>query len=90
MSIDKTYVPRKNIVGLQIREARKKAKVTQAKLASELQLMGLKIDRSMIAKIENGARPLSDIEISAIAKILGISIHLLFDESSKLLGQLDL
>ena len=83
-----SFVHRKNIVGLRVREARTKAKFTQAKLAAELQLMGIRIDRSMVAKIESGIRPVSDIEIIAIAKVLGVSIHWFFEDSDKLLKQL--
>ena len=80
---------RKNIVGLRIKAARKKAKITQMKLAAELQLMGIKIDRSIIAKLESGRRPASDIEIIAIAKLLNVSIPWLFEDSDKLFSQLE-
>ncbi|AKG53120.1 hypothetical protein DGWBC_0436 [Dehalogenimonas sp. WBC-2] len=43
--------------------------------------MGIKIDRSAIAKIETGRRPVSDIEIAAIADILTIQLPWLFAES---------
>ena len=36
--------------------------ITQAKLAVGLQLMEINLDRSAIAKIELGLRPISDIE----------------------------
>jgi len=74
-------VRRKNIIGLNIRQARKDAKMTQMKLAGQLQLLGIRVDRATIAKIELGIRPLSDIEIIAIAKILKTSVNLLFSES---------
>ena len=80
---------RKNIVGIQLKAARKTAKLSQMKLAAELQLMGVKIDRSSIAKLESGRRPLSDIEIIAIAKILKTPIPELFKDSDRLLTQLD-
>ncbi len=56
-------------------------------LAAQLQLMNINIDRSMIAKIEAGIRPISDIEIVAIAKILKISIPWLFENSEDQLNQ---
>lgn len=71
---------KKNIVGPQIRKARKELRVTQMQLATQLQLLGIKIDRSGIAKIESRRRPTSDIEIAAIAKILKVSISGLFEE----------
>ena len=50
-------------------------------LAGQLQLLGIRMDRATIAKIELGLRPLSDIEIIAIAKILKTNVNLLFSES---------
>lgn len=82
-------MPRKNIVGLRIKAARKEARLSQSKLAAELQLQGIKIDRSMIAKLESGRRPISDIEIIEIAKILNVPVPSLFEDSEKLSGQLD-
>jgi len=50
-------------------------------LAARLQLLDITIDRSGIAKLELGMRPISDIEIIAIAKILNVSIQWLFEKS---------
>lgn len=62
--------------------------MSQSKLAAELQLQGIKIDRTIIAKLESGRRPVSDIEIIEIAKILNVSVPSLFEDSEKLSGQL--
>jgi len=75
-------VYKKNIIGLRIRIARREAHFTQEKLAADMQLMGITIDRSAIAKIETGKRPVSDIEIAAIAKILKVTITWLFETAS--------
>lgn len=80
---------KKNIVGLQIRKARKEARITQMNLATQLQLMGLKIERTGIAKVESGRRPVSDIEIIAIARVLNVSISSLFTDSEALFKQLE-
>lgn len=79
---------RKNIVGLRIRKARKEARITQTKLAAQLQLLGLKIEQTSIAKIESGRRPATDIEIFAIAKVLNVSVASLFKDSIELFGQI--
>jgi len=55
--------------------------MSQEKLAVRLQVMGISIDRSAIAKIETGRRPVSDIEIVTIAEILGVEIPWLFGDS---------
>ena len=80
---------RKNIVGIRIKAARKAAGFSQMKLAAEMQLLGIKIDRSTIAKLESGRRPASDIEIIAIAKILNVSIPWLFENSGELFNRLE-
>ena len=72
----------KNVVGPRIQELRHRAghKVTQAELAARLQAMGINVDRSTIAKIETGTRPLTDVEIIGICKALNIKVSTLFDE----------
>jgi len=79
----------KNIVGPRVREARRKLKVTQSGLAAKLQLLGVTIDRSAIAKLETGRRPASDIEIAAIARVLDVDIPWLFQGSDNLLDQVN-
>jgi HTH-type transcriptional regulator, cell division transcriptional repressor len=81
LSVIIRFVHRKNIVGPKIRTARKSADMSQEKLAARLQVMGISIDRSAIAKIESGRRPVSDIEIVTIAEILGVEIPWLFGDS---------
>ena len=82
------FVRRKNIIGSRVRKARRESRITQIELATQLQLMGVIIDRSGIAKLESGTRPASDIEIAAIAKVLKVTIPWLFEESNNLLNSL--
>lgn len=72
---------RKNIVWLRVRKARKDSGMTQMKLAARLQLLGIRIDRSGIAKLESGRRPASDIEVAAIARVLEVPISWFFEDS---------
>ena len=78
---------RKNIVGLNIRQARKDAGMTQMELAGQLQLLGIRMDRPTIAKIELGTGPLSDIEIIVIGKVLKTNVNELFVESEVLFNE---
>jgi transcriptional regulator with XRE-family HTH domain len=73
---------RRNIVGEKVKLARKKAKppITQSDLAARLQVQGLRIDRVTISKIETGYREVTDIEASAIAKALDVSVSWLFNK----------
>ncbi len=63
-------------IGNNIRTLREKAGITQELLATRLQLEGLDITRSAIAKIEVGQCHLYPDEILLIKKILNVS----FDE----------
>jgi transcriptional regulator with XRE-family HTH domain len=72
-------------VGSRIRKARKMARpqITQLDLVARLQSLGLSIDQSTLSKIENGQRPVTDIEIAALAKALKVSVNWLFDEDNQ-------
>ena len=67
---------KRNIVGLRVRQARKAARppITQTDLVARLQLLGVAIDQSGVSKIENGQRPVSDVEVIALAKALKVSV----------------
>jgi len=75
-------VKKKNIVGARVHQARKAAKppITQVDLVARLQLLGMMIDQSGISKIESGSRPVSDVEATALAKALNVSVAWLFGE----------
>lgn len=74
---------KRNIVGARVRQARKVAKplITQADLVGRLQVLGVTMDQSGLSKIESGQRPVSDIEVAALAKALKVSISWLFEEA---------
>jgi len=74
----------RNVVGPRLRQARKLARppLSQVDLAARLQVLGLKIDQSAISKIEQGSRPVLDVEVVALAKALKVS-------TAWLLGELD-
>lgn len=67
-------VGKKNIVGPRIRLARKAVKppLTQMDLVARLQVLGMMVDQSGLSKIESGQRPVSDIEVIALAKALKV------------------
>lgn len=73
------FMQRKNIVGSRVRKARKESKITQMELAARLQVLGIKVDRPAISKLESGSRPVTDIEVDAIAKILKVPISWFFE-----------
>ena len=74
---------KRNIVGARVRQARKAAKplITQTDLVARLQLLDISIDQSGLSKIEGGQRPVSDIEVVALAKASKVSVAWLLEEA---------
>lgn len=72
---------RRNMIGPQVRKARAHARppLTQQDLSARLEVRGVHIDRAGISKIETGYRAVMDIELTALADALGISILQLLD-----------
>ncbi len=75
-------VESRNTVGLRVRQARLAARlrITQKELVARLQVLGIIIDQSGLSKIENGQRPVSDIEVAILAKALKVPVAWLFKE----------
>lgn len=72
-------------MGPKIRDARYRLgqRITQEELAARLQALGIDIDRTAISKIETGTRPVTDIEIAAFCKALGIPVADLFSHEGE-------
>jgi len=75
----------RNLIGSRVRLARKQAvpKISQEDLCARLQLLGIKLERPAISKIETGYREVTDIEVVALAKALGVSAAWLLGESER-------
>lgn len=73
---------KKNISGKRIRATRKAQHLSQTDLAARLQVAGVIIERDSLSRIEIGTRFVTDYEIVALSKCLGVSV-------SYLLGMLD-
>lgn len=71
----------RNIVGSRVSQARKDATppITQTDLIARLQVLGIMIDQSTLSKIENQQRPVTDIEVVALAKALKVSVAWLLE-----------
>ena len=70
-----------NISEKQIASLRKQLnpKTSQKALADKLQLCGLDLDKNAIQRIECGKRFVTDIELKAIAKVLGTTTDYLLN-----------
>ena len=70
-----------NIVGASIKAFRKKRRMSQQALSNKLELLGVYVCRGSVSRIEDGSRTVTDIELLAISKVLGVNINDLFPNS---------
>lgn len=67
-----------NLIGDNVKYFRKKRKMSQQKLSNQLELLGVYVCRGSVSRIEDKSRTVTDIELFAISKVLGVSISELF------------
>lgn len=67
-----------NIVGENVRRYRKKNKMSLQALSNKIELLGVQVCRGSVSRIEDGSRTVTDIELLAISKVLGVQINELF------------
>ena len=64
----------KNIVGARVTEARLARGMKQNELLARLQTAGVDLSTPALSLLEGQKRPVSDIELKALADILGVSV----------------
>lgn len=76
---------KKNRIGNRLREARlsERPKATQEDVSARLAIMGVSLSASSIGKIENGTRPVTDIQLCALAKALKVTPAWLLGEAAE-------
>ena len=62
----------KNLIGGNLKKLRTKLKISQQELSNKLELLGVYVCRGSISRIEDYSRTVTDIELFAIAQILGV------------------
>lgn len=67
-----------NMIGPRVKEARIRSGLSQKQLSDKLELMAVYTCRGSLSRIETGKRAITDIEIDAISKVLGVSLDYLF------------
>ena len=73
----------KNLCGRRIKKLREKRGKSLIEFSAELEIdFGVKLDRSVIGKIESGRRKVADYELFVIAEALGVSVQKLFPADS--------
>ena len=71
-----------NMVGRNIERLRKEKRIKQKDIIAKMQTMGVDINPTSYSKLEGQIRLATDKEIHAIAKILNVSMELLFIEDA--------
>ncbi len=71
---------KQNMIGFNVAKRRTELKMSQQQLSNKLELYGVYVCRGSISRIEDFSRTVTDIELYAIAKALGVDISYLLDK----------
>ena len=74
MRTRKLALGNRNIIGTRVTQARNKIGMKQSELLAKLQLSGVDISSPALSLLEGQKRPVSDIELNALADILQVSV----------------
>lgn len=75
MKVRKLALGDRNIVDARVTEARKAKGMKQTELLAKLQMAGIDISIPALSLLEGKKRPVSDIELLALADILNVSVN---------------
>ena len=64
----------RNIIGKRVTEARQNLGMKQIDLLKKLQLAGIDLSVPALSLLEGQKRPVSDIELNALADVLNVSV----------------
>ena len=70
-----------NLIGRNVERLRKSRKIKQKDFIAKLQVSGLNINPTSYSKLEGQIRVATDKEVYIIAKVLGVDIIQLFEQS---------
>ena len=77
----KLELGKRNIIGARVTLARKRLGMKQVELLAKLQLVGVDMSVPALSLLEGQRRPVSDIELNALADILDVSVDWLLGRS---------
>ena len=69
---------KKNLIGKNLKNIRRRKKISQRQLSLKLELLGVYICRGSISRIEDYSRTVTDIELFAIAEALDVDVSELY------------
>ena len=64
----------RNLIGARVTKARESLGMKQVELLAQLQLKGVDLSVPALSLLEGQKRPVSDIELNALADILNVSV----------------
>ena len=64
----------RNMIGARVTEARNNIGMKQVDLLTKLQMSGIEISIPALSLLEGQKRPVSDLELNALADILNVSV----------------
>ena len=73
----------KNIIGARVTEARLAQNMRQNELLARLQTVGVDLSTPALSLLEGQKRPVSDIELNALADVLNVSVDWLLGREDK-------
>ena len=73
---------KKNLIGSNLKRIRVKKKISQQQLSNRLELLGVYVCRGSVSRIEDYSRTVTDIELYAIAEVLGVDVSELYDKKT--------
>ena len=71
---------KKNLIGTNLKKLRQSRKMSQHELSAKLELLGVYVCRGSISRIEDYSRTVTDIELYAMAEVLGVDINELYSK----------
>ena len=71
------------MIGARVTEARRQRGMKQVELLARLQLAGIEISSPALSLLEGQKRPVTDIELNALADILEVSVDWLLGRETK-------
>ena len=71
---------KKNLIGANLKRIRTQLHMSQQQLSDKLELQGVYVCRGSVSRIEDCSRTVTDIELYAIARVLGVTPDELYSE----------
>ena len=87
MRLRKKAIGTRNICGARVELARQNLGMKQKELLAQLQVRGIDMNASGLSKLEGQVRMTTDIELAALANILGVSVDWLLGKEDVNDGQ---